>query len=478
MTIKLNNISYTFSDGLTIFDQINFKLPNNEKVALIGDNGTGKTTLLNLIQGNLMPTQGHIQVDGTIEFVPQFEPKSMQVSPGQNQLKRLEYAFSRKADVILLDEPTSNLDKNGIQKVVNLINHYHGIVLVISHDKAFLARVATSVLLIEQAQVKHFQMPYDEFQTVYQSERDRQYREYENKKKTQTQKRKSAEKMVKKANHAKKGKSGMASSDWKAKSLSGKRDKTQKGLAKAAKQLQDVSSETVDDTKPFEKQGLKLLDSVQMSQKVKAHVTFENLMNHDRVLIDKPFSLKLQSGESYTLLGENGSGKTTLLTAIYDDLKQRDYRVNFFRQDIMHNWQPHEKMIDQLLALSGINQQIILDTAGALGITPMMLNRDPSGLSGGQLLKVQLVYQLIQPYDILILDEPTNYLDYDGVEALTDFLQHNSAVLLIVSHDEAFVKQVAQKRIKLKISNLLKDLLRTILISLVMLFVFPKQCVA
>ncbi|WP_419154982.1 ATP-binding cassette domain-containing protein [Weissella minor] len=456
MTIKLNNISYTFSDGLTIFDQINFKLPNNEKVALIGDNGTGKTTLLNLIQGNLMPTQGHIQVDGTIEFVPQFEPKSMQVSPGQDQLKRLEYAFSRKADVILLDEPTSNLDKNGIQKVVNLINHYHGIVLVISHDKAFLARVATSVLLIEQAQVKHFQMPYDEFQTVYQSERDRQYREYENKKKTQTQKRKSAEKMVKKANHAKKGKSGMASSDWKAKSLSGKRDKTQKGLAKAAKQLQDVSSETVDDTKPFEKQGLKLLDSVQMSQKVKAHVTFENLMNHDRVLIDKPFSLKLQSGESYTLLGENGSGKTTLLTAIYDDLKQRDYRVNFFRQDIMHNWQPHEKMIDQLLALSGINQQIILDTAGALGITPMMLNRDPSGLSGGQLLKVQLVYQLIQPYDILILDEPTNYLDYDGVEALTDFLQHNSAVLLIVSHDEAFVKQVAQKTYQIKNQQLVE----------------------
>lgn len=456
MTIKLNNISYTFSDGLTIFDQINFKLPNNEKVALIGDNGTGKTTLLNLIQGNLMPTQGHIQVDGTIEFVPQFEPKSMQVSPGQDQLKRLEYAFSRKADVILLDEPTSNLDKNGIQKVVNLINHYHGIVLVISHDKAFLARVATSVLLIEQAQVKHFQMPYDEFQTVYQSERDRQYREYENKKKTQTQKRKSAEKMIKKANHAKKGKSGMASSDWKAKSLSGKRDKTQKGLAKAAKQLQDVSSETVDDTKPFEKQGLKLLDSVQMSQKVKAHVTFENLMNHDRVLIDKPFSLKLQSGESYTLLGENGSGKTTLLTAIYDDLKQRDYRVNFFRQDIMHNWQPHEKMIDQLLALSGINQQIILDTAGALGITPMMLNRDPSGLSGGQLLKVQLVYQLIQPYDILILDEPTNYLDYDGVEALTDFLQHNSAVLLIVSHDEAFVKQVAQKTYQIKNQQLVE----------------------
>lgn len=288
-------------------------------------------------------------------------------------------------------------------------------------------------------------MPYDEFQTVYQSERDRQYREHENKKKTQTQKRKSAEKMVKKANHAKKGKSGMGNSDWKAKSLSGKRDKTQKGLAKAAKQLQDVSSETVDETKPFEKQGLKLLDSVQMSQKVKAHVAFENLMNHDRMLIDKPFSLKLQSGESYTLLGENGSGKTTLLTAIYDDLKQRDYRVNFFRQDIMHNWQPHEKMIDQLLDLSGINQQIILDTAGALGITPMMLNRDPSGLSGGQLLKVQLVSQLIQPYDILILDEPTNYLDYDGVEALTDFLQHNSAVLLIVSHDEAFVKQVAQK---------------------------------
>lgn len=90
-----------------------------------------------------------------------------------------------------------------------------------------------------------------------------------------------------------------------------------------------------------------------------------------------------------------------------------------------------------------MNLQVIRDVCGALGIRSDILSRSPNTLSGGQLLKVQLALNLMMPFDILLLDEPTNYLDYDGVMALTNFINDSQAAIVLVSHDETFVKQTA-----------------------------------
>lgn len=131
------------------------------------------------------------------------------------------------------------------------------------------------------------------------------------------------------------------------------------------------------------------------------------------------------------------------LTNCFKKLGERNVRTNYFHQNIKQEWQNSLPLIAQLMNQSGIREEIILDVAGALGVHRKMLIRQPSELSGGQLLKVELVSCLITACDVLILDEPTNYLDYDGVEALTAYIKDSQAALVIVSHDKRFIESVA-----------------------------------
>ncbi len=173
------------------------------------------------------------------------------------------------------------------------------------------------------------------------------------------------------------------------------------------------------------------------------NVTLDRLIRDDLVLIDNPINLLLQSGEVVAILGANGAGKSTLLKAIFHNVMQKRHRVNYFHQNIQSQFNADQPLLPQLQAMSGMNLQVIRDVCGALGIRSDILSRSPNTLSGGQLLKVQLALNLMMPFDILLLDEPTNYLDYDGVMALTNFINDSQAAIVLVSHDETFVKQTA-----------------------------------
>lgn len=148
--ITANHLTFNFTTEALLFENVNFKLRPKQRVALIGDNGSGKSTLLNLLVKNLMPTSGTIQSNGYTLLVPQFYDDNAQNSPGESQRQRLQHAFSQRPDVLLLDEPTSNLDQTGIQYLVNQLKRFKGIAVVVSHDAAFLAKIATAVLVIDQ----------------------------------------------------------------------------------------------------------------------------------------------------------------------------------------------------------------------------------------------------------------------------------------------------------------------------------------
>lgn len=95
-------------------------------MALVGDNGTGKTTLLRLITGILKPDAGMVRYDGHAEMVSQFPAGMEVVSPGQGQMQRISRAFAKRPDILLLDEPTSNLDAEGIRKLTGMIRGLSG----------------------------------------------------------------------------------------------------------------------------------------------------------------------------------------------------------------------------------------------------------------------------------------------------------------------------------------------------------------
>ena len=122
-----------------------------------------------------MPTSGTIQSDGYTLLVPQFYDDNTQNSPGESQRQRLQHAFSQQPDILLLDEPTSNLDQAGIQYLVNQLKRFKGIAVVISHDAAFLAKIATAVLVIDQKNIAFYPTDFATFQQLQANKIQQQY---------------------------------------------------------------------------------------------------------------------------------------------------------------------------------------------------------------------------------------------------------------------------------------------------------------
>lgn len=445
MNINVNNLSFAYDTGENLFEHVNFKISGNRCVALIGDNGTGKTTFLNLMMGKLVPSQGTININGYCCMVDQLVPVNHTNSPGEYQLKRLRNVILRQPDFLLLDEPTANLDKKGIAYLEKMLFSFKGMSIVVSHDKVFLSHVANALLELDEKQLRFYDVGLEEFQKIKQVDNDRRYRLVEYEKKERRKNRRALARIEEKARRAKSTTKKLSDSDKKAKGLGGRYDKVQKGLEKKVVGLRKGLTKDNSKNKPFEKMGFKLLASKQPYSNMQLGLTFKNIGRAKQNLIEGPIRLSLHSHEVIAILGENGTGKTTLLNNIFKTLQHKRVRVNLFQQEIQHVWENSLPLLKQFKQQSGRPEQVILDIAGALGLNRNLLNRLPAELSGGQLIKAQLVLQLIKPFDVLLLDEPSNYLDYDGVEALIDFLKDNAACVILVSHDEYLVRKCASK---------------------------------
>ena len=299
--ITANNLTFNFTTETLLFENVNFKLSPKQRVALIGDNGSGKSTLLNLLVKNLMPTSGTIQSDGYTLLVPQFYDDNTQNSPGESQRQRLQHAFSQRPDILLLDEPTSNLDQTGIQYLVNQLKRFKGIAVVVSHDAAFLAKIATAVLVIDQKNIAFYPTDFATFQQLQANKIQQQYAQYEVARKQRRQQLASLARMQEKATNAKKAKK-VTNSEKKAIGLAGRKDKVQNGLEKKVKKIRADIQQTAHG-KPFEKMGLKLLTTYQQPKKIMQNVTLDRLIRDDFVLINNPINLRLQSGEVIAILG-------------------------------------------------------------------------------------------------------------------------------------------------------------------------------
>lgn len=283
--ITANHLTFNFTTEALLFENVNFKLSPKQRVALIGDNGSGKSTLLNLLVKNLTPTSGTIQSNGYTLLVPQFYDDNAQNSPGESQRQRLQHAFSQRPDILLLDEPTSNLDQTGIQYLVNQLKRFKGITVVVSHDAAFLAKIATAVLVIDQKNIAFYPTDFATFQQLQANKIQQQYAQYEVARKQRQQQLASLARMQEKAI-----------------GLAGRKDKVQNGLEKKIKKIRaDIQQPA--HGKPFEKMGLKLLTTYQQPKKIMQNVTLDRLIRDDFVLINNPINLRLQSGEVIAILG-------------------------------------------------------------------------------------------------------------------------------------------------------------------------------
>ncbi|HEX3031337.1 MAG TPA: ATP-binding cassette domain-containing protein, partial [Bacillota bacterium] len=191
LRIELRNVVKSYQDRLILsIDEL--RIYAQERVGIVGLNGSGKTTLLNIIAGHLRPDEGTVKIYGEHSYITQLtgpgeiteeiqrglahklhlpETYGEHLSGGEKTRYRIAEAFSKPGDVILADEPTTNLDLEGIQLVEARLQQFPGAVLMVSHDRELLDKLCTKILEIEAGEIRLYNGNYSGY--LRQKEQDR-----------------------------------------------------------------------------------------------------------------------------------------------------------------------------------------------------------------------------------------------------------------------------------------------------------------
>ena len=152
--LSINNIKKEIN-GKLLFESNHISIPYGGTVGILGDNGVGKTTLLNMIIRKDLDYEGKTKLNGYFEYVPQLKYEADK-SGGEQELEFLKTAFSKQAKILILDEPTSNLDKKNIEWLLYKIKNYNGTIVVVSHDRLLLESVVDKLLVIDNNHIDFY----------------------------------------------------------------------------------------------------------------------------------------------------------------------------------------------------------------------------------------------------------------------------------------------------------------------------------
>ncbi|HIU65612.1 MAG TPA: ABC-F family ATP-binding cassette domain-containing protein [Candidatus Enterousia avicola] len=451
--ISLLNISFAYSGTDDLFTDLSYSFSVDKKVAIIGDNGVGKTTLLKIISGDLLPDSGRVVRSATCQLLNQINTDSTK-SGGQSQQQALNQVFDSGADVLLLDEPTNNLDATARKDFFNKLFSYCGGAVIVSHDRELLNQMDT-LLELHNGKLSVFGGNYD----FYVAQK-RQMQESIEAKYTDAQKEIArlnatiAKAQNTRQHHEAKQKKDMANkangSRIDANALKGKSQETeakrrnliQTKLNKQIEYVAELSAQLRDDTIKIPLPNAKVYD--------KEIVRLENVCfayGEKSVLSD--FSFTMRTGERVRIIGNNGAGKTTVLKLISGILQPSagyikvSGKVAYLNQDLSL-LNPNKSVVENISNYADIllhDAHVIAANFGFRGDTS---KKKVGVLSGGELLKATLAAVIgskNQP-DLLILDEPTNNLDIKSTLILEDALNQYSGAILIVSHDEMFINNL------------------------------------
>ena len=174
--LKISNLSFSYGSE-AILDRLSLNLPSRRLVAIIGDNGTGKTTLLRLIAGQLTPDDGSIWLTGRVGYLPQDHHNDI-LSGGEIVRAKLRELFEAHYDCLVLDEPTNNLDARARQWLVGELRRFNGLAIIVSHDRRFIDAVVGSLVVIKAGKAKLYGGNYRDYQERVKQAEAEQWEEY------------------------------------------------------------------------------------------------------------------------------------------------------------------------------------------------------------------------------------------------------------------------------------------------------------
>ncbi|MFK5705262.1 ribosomal protection-like ABC-F family protein [Ligilactobacillus sp. LYQ139] len=489
-SIGIKRLSFKYDDqDEPLFDNVNLNLDSSWRLGLIGRNGRGKTTFLNLLRGNL-DYKGKIDhkqaftyyphkvrdVDNytlyALQQVSQFEEWQLErelnlmgvdldllwkpfkkLSGGEKAKILLALCFIESDSFPLLDEPTNHLDGKGRQEVAQYLLKKSGFILV-SHDSQVLNTVCDHILSIENKNIYLYRGNYK----IFKAEKKRRD---EKNVKDNIQIKKEIGTLTNSLNQKKQWGNKREKEKNKRKD-NAKKDKGFEGARSARLMKKMNNMKKAVDHKIQDKKGL--LNDVEFMDKLSLNFSptrkekllrlqdFSLSYGNDKLFV--PISFELKRNDCIALVGENGVGKTSLINAILGDFKgeivgslhkAKDLKISVVRQEF--NYRGSLKDFAQT---NRINFNVFLNNLHKLGFKRRMFNKRIEHMSSGQQKRVALAKSLTENAELYIWDEPLNYLDVYNKQQLQDMILEFSPTMLLIDHDVDFINKIAGKKIELK----------------------------
>lgn len=445
--IKLINIKKSFGDK-EILNIQNLVIQDNQKIGIVGKNGSGKSTLLNLIAQITKPDEGIIDIKGKISYIKQLdniqENKENSKSGGEKMLEIINQKFQENSDILLADEPSSNLDINNIEYLIKKLQNYKGTILLISHDRNVLDSVCTSILEIADGKINQYKGNYADYKKQKEMETNRkkfEYSQYIKSKEKLEQaiiKSKNSSKSVKKA-PKRMGNSEARLHKREATEIKEKLDSHTKALETRLNQLEEkekLPKEYIVNFKVPESNIIK-------SKEIIKSDNFSLKVNNKELLVNTKFYIP--TNKKIAIIGKNGIGKTSLVTNIIS--KNSQIKINsqaiigYFSQKL-DNLNENETVLENVIKDSIQNEITVRNILANLYIRENQVYEKVKDLSGGEKVKTALAKILVSNANLLILDEPTNFLDIESIEALENLIKKYKGTVIVISHDRKFIDNV------------------------------------
>ncbi|HBG4729356.1 TPA: ABC-F family ATP-binding cassette domain-containing protein [Clostridioides difficile] len=471
LLVKVENLKKYYADKL-ILDIDKLEILENDKIGLVGSNGQGKTTLLKAILGEIEIDEGYTYLIGSYSYISQSEnnigtcshskEKSLLNAPdkfeeylsgGEKVKLKIADALSNKKNIIIADEPTSNLDKKSIGVLEDMFKRHEGALLLISHDRRFLDELCTTILELEDGKLKAYKGNYTDYLMQKDEEvkrADFEYQEY-----VKEKKRLEKALLYKKAlsDGIRKTPKRMGNSEARLHKMGGQTNKKKlDSNVKAIKSRID-KLEVKNKPKVSKEMNIKIQDGMEIISKNLVEVKDMTLKLENKLLLDN-VSFKIKRGKKIALLGDNGCGKSTLIKEILadknDDIKINDkVKVGYFDQN-QSLLDEEKSVLYNTKVNSSFDESFIRINLSLFGFKGDDVYKKVKVLSGGEKVKMALCKIILEDNNFLVFDEPTNYLDIKSMEALEKALINTDKTMLIVSHDRVFVSHICNYIIEIK----------------------------